>query len=74
MAVIYVILPIALVLAAVAVAAFIWAVRSAQMDDLETPAMRILHDDDDPSGGSSPRKRMERDESQDTEAERDRTG
>jgi cbb3-type cytochrome oxidase maturation protein len=54
MAVIYVILPIALVLAAAAVAAFIWAVRHAQMDDLETPAMRMLHDDE-PSGESAPR-------------------
>jgi cbb3-type cytochrome oxidase maturation protein len=46
MSLIYVVLPAALLLAAVAVAAFIWAVRSGQMDDLETPALRVLHDDE----------------------------
>ncbi|MCP3903914.1 MAG: cbb3-type cytochrome oxidase assembly protein CcoS [Planctomycetes bacterium] len=47
MSVIYVVFPLALVIAGIAVAAFLWAVRSGQMDDLETPAMRILHDDDE---------------------------
>ena len=33
---------------AVAVAeVFVWAVRSGQLDDLDTPAVRILSDDDD---------------------------
>ena len=36
------------VVAAVAVAgAFLWAVRSGQFDDLDTPAVRILSDDDE---------------------------
>lgn len=47
MSVIYILLPVAGILAAVAVAAFIWAVRRGQLDDLDTPAVRILHDDDD---------------------------
>ncbi len=46
MNVIFVLLPIALVFAAVAVCVFIWAVRTGQLDDLETPAMRILDDDE----------------------------
>ena len=46
MSVIYVVFPLALVIAAVAVGAFIWAVRSGQFEDLETPAMRVLHDRD----------------------------
>ena len=46
MSVIYVLLPVALILAGVAVYAFIRAARSGQFDDLETPAHRILHDDD----------------------------
>jgi len=51
MSVIYVVFPLALVIAGAAVAAFLWAVRSGQMDDLSTPAMRMLHDDeDDPAG------------------------
>ena len=27
---------------------FVWAVRSGQFDDLDTPAVRILADDDEP--------------------------
>ena len=27
---------------------FVWAVRSGQFDDLDTPAVRILTDDDEP--------------------------
>jgi cbb3-type cytochrome oxidase maturation protein len=45
MSVIYVVLPVALLIAAAAVAAFVWAVRTGQLDDMETPAMRMLHDD-----------------------------
>lgn len=42
----FLLIPLALVLLAVAGAAFVWAVRNGQFDDLETPATRILHDDD----------------------------
>jgi cbb3-type cytochrome oxidase maturation protein len=45
MSVLYIVLPLALLLAAVAVAAFIWSVRTGQMDDLVTPALRVLHDE-----------------------------
>ena len=41
----FVLLPIALLFAAAAVGVFIWATRSGQFDDLETPSHRILHDD-----------------------------
>ncbi len=47
MSVIYVLLPAAAVLAVAGVAAFIWAVRRGQLDDLDTPAVRILHDDEE---------------------------
>lgn len=46
MTVVYVVLPLALVIAIVAIIAFIWATRSGQFDDMETPGMRMLHDDD----------------------------
>ena len=46
MSVIYILLPLALILASGAVLAFIWSVRSGQMDDLETPALRILEDEE----------------------------
>ena len=45
MSIIYIVLPLALLIVAVAVVAFIWSARSGQMDDLETPAVRMLHDD-----------------------------
>lgn len=48
MTILYLLIPLALVLLAVAAWAFMWAVRSGQFDDLEGPAHRILMDDDDP--------------------------
>jgi len=48
MSVLYVVLPLALVVATAAVVAFVWATRSGQFDDLDTPARRILTDDDPP--------------------------
>ena len=47
MTIIYLLIPISILLLLAAVAAFFWAVRSGQFDDLETPAWRILMDDDD---------------------------
>ena len=46
MSVICIVLPLALVIVAVAVAAFVWAAKRGQFDDLDTPGVRILHDDD----------------------------
>ena len=48
MSVVYIALPAVLLLALAGVIAFVWAVRSGQMDDLETPGMRILGEDDEP--------------------------
>ena len=44
MSVIYVVLPLALIIVGGAVLAFVWSARSGQYDDLETPAVRVLHD------------------------------
>lgn len=44
---IFVLLPLALLIAAIAVGFFIWAASSGQFDDLETPAVRILFDDEE---------------------------
>ncbi len=46
MSILYVLIPLALVVLGVAVWAFFWAVGSGQFDDLDTPAMRIILDDD----------------------------
>jgi len=48
MSVVFVLVPVTLVIAGAAVATYVWAVRRGQFDDLETPAMRMLHDDDEP--------------------------
>ena len=45
---IFVLLPLALLIAAIAVGFFIWAARTGQFDDLETPAVRMLFDDEEP--------------------------
>lgn len=47
MTALYIVLPLALLVAAIAVGAFIWTVRSGQLDDVDTPPRRILFDDDD---------------------------
>ncbi len=46
MSVIYLSIPMAMVLGTLFVAGFIWAVRSGQFDDVETPAHRILDEND----------------------------
>lgn len=45
MSVVAIILPLALLLVAAAVAAYVWAARSGQFDDTDTPAARVLIDD-----------------------------
>ena len=49
MSVIFVLLPLALAFAAAALGVFIWAALSGQYDDVHTPAVRMLHDDEPPS-------------------------
>lgn len=46
MSILYVLIPLALLILGGAVWAFFWAVGSGQFDDLDTPAVRILMDDD----------------------------
>ena len=45
MSVIFLVLPIALLIVAAAVWAFVWATRRGQYDDLETPAIRAVQDE-----------------------------
>jgi len=57
MNVLYLLVPVALLLAAAGVAGFLWAARSGQFDDVETPALRMLIDDDrnaSPPGETTP--------------------
>ncbi len=57
MSTLYVLIPLGLVLLVLAVAAFFWAVGSGQFDDMDTPAWRIVMDDD-----RAPPKTDEKDE------------
>ena len=45
----YVMIPIAVIIVALAIWLFFWAVDSGQYDDLESPAHSILFDDEDPA-------------------------
>jgi len=51
--VVYIAFPVTLLLAAGFVAAFVWAARKGQFDDVETPAVRMLFDDDEPGERAS---------------------
>ena len=46
MSIIYVLIPIAVIIVAIAVLVFFWAVKSNQFDDLERQGYNILFDDD----------------------------
>ena len=48
MSVLVYLLPAALFLGLVGLAAFLWSLKSGQYDDLDGAAQRILFDDDDP--------------------------
>ena len=52
MNILLVLVPISLILLGLAIAAFAWAVRKGQYDDLDTPALDILVDDDKPRADS----------------------
>jgi len=46
MDIIYTLIPIGILFLIGAVTAFIWAIKNGQYDDLDSPAHRILFDDD----------------------------
>lgn len=53
MEILYLLIPLSIVLVALIVGAFLWAIRSGQFEDLDGPAHRILLDDDeDPPGAT----------------------
>ena len=54
MEIIYLLIPVTLLLAGGALALFLWAVHSGQFDDLDTPPVRMLLDEDPPSAPAHP--------------------
>ena len=57
MEVIYIVLPLAIIMAGVALAAFFWAVNRGQFDDLDTPRYRALFDE--PTAAATSARRTE---------------
>lgn len=53
MSILLMLIPISLVLLGLAIAAFVWAVRRGQFDDLDTPALDILDDDRAPAASAA---------------------
>ena len=47
MSILYLLIPLAAILAIVGVIFFIWSVKSGQFEDLEGPGFRVLMDDDE---------------------------
>jgi cbb3-type cytochrome oxidase maturation protein len=56
MSVILYLIPIALLLGGLGLAAFLWSLKSGQFDDLDGAAHRILFDDDDEAEGPQQRR------------------
>ncbi len=52
MSIIYILIPIAVLLTALGIYLFFWAVKTEQFDDLEKQGMSILFDEDDKNSES----------------------
>jgi cbb3-type cytochrome oxidase maturation protein len=66
MSMLYVLIPLALMLLAVAVWALIWAIRSGQFDDLESHGWSVVLDDDQRPPPESAAEAHERAAAEDT--------
>jgi len=54
MSVIYVLLPVAVLMALGFVAMFVWATRTGQFDDVSTPQLRVLFDEEEAKRAAKP--------------------
>ena len=52
MSIIYILIPVAILLTALAIYLLLWAVKAEQFDDLEKQGMSILFDDEQPAKAS----------------------
>ena len=66
MNILYLLIPLGLLLLALAIGAFFWAVRSGQFDDLESPAMSVVMDDDTKPANEDRRRGKPANENEDT--------
>ena len=51
MSALFIVLPLALLVVLAAMIAFLWAAHRGQFDDLTTPAIRMLHDEEEERSG-----------------------
>ena len=56
MEILYVLVPLSVVLVTIAIGIFFWAINSEQFDDLDTPAWRILNDENERMSQAASRK------------------
>jgi cbb3-type cytochrome oxidase maturation protein len=54
MTVVYMLLPLAVMLVVAFVAMFVWATRDGQFDDVKTPQLRMLFDEDSEPQAKAP--------------------
>ena len=59
MNILYLLIPLGLLLVGIGIAVFFWAVRSGQYDDLESPAMSVVMDDDTRPAAENRREKRE---------------
>jgi len=64
MEIIYITVPVTLLFIACGVAIFFWANKGGQFDDLDSPAHRILFDDDD----AKPKQAEPKDKAKDSDS------
>ncbi len=67
MSILFLLIPLGLLLLAFAVAAFFWATRTGQFDDLESPAFSVVLDDDR-APGNLPRRQVDESDSTDVDS------
>jgi cbb3-type cytochrome oxidase maturation protein len=64
MSIIYVLIPIAILLTALGIYLFFWAVKTEQFDDLEKQGMSILFDDDKQAASANEKVEQQEDNNQ----------
>lgn len=67
MSIIYVLIPIAIILIAIGIYLFFWAVKTDQFDDLEKQGLSILFDDEKPENSATNSSIKEKNQEQDKE-------
>ena len=68
MNILYLLIPLGLILLGIAIAFFFWAVGSGQFDDLDSPAMSVIMDDDSKPAAENRRRNQDKDQGESSDA------